>query len=401
MRVTTRVFPDGGLQRTLRLEARDPARTEPYPADWLAVGPGLVIADRQAWDTVEAGATSLRAEGYFAAGEKVPPLLGHRDEEGERPDRGQVTVSRDDLVVLDRFLYEETLGDPYGAPELASHLSALLAHVATRLRQELRRQFGPDVVTTPAEGYVTQGARAVLLDLLTALRETEPPGKRAQRPKAFEEVHARHDLPLASGDAEQAIEADVRALMDRVAAEVVRANPRLDAAALTAFVAGESGVLSRILEEREAQPAVEGVQRALLGAYGLGARTRFVFRVTLPGRVLRTGGTVDGEAVVFRFDQDDVAAKDAVLQAESVEPNTEALTRLGARRDLDAETLLRLTGLLTRPDLGEPLRAGLARAVQAGKLALLREGLTGEGVQEAGTEIADLLDPSRPAWPPP
>jgi len=397
VRVVTRVFPDGGMQRTLRLDARDPKREEPYPADWLSSGPGLVLADRDAWDTVESGPTSLRAEGYFARGETVPALLAHRGEEGDRPDRGGVRLMRQDLVVLDRFLYEETVGDAVGVPELASSLDVLLGKVAAGLREELRRQFGPDVVTAQAEASILQRARATLLDLLTAVRETEPPSKRPQRTSRLQEVHAQHKLPLTSEDLEQAMEADVQALMDRIAAEVVRANPGLDAGALTAFV---TGALSRILEEPEVQPSVEAVQLALLGAYGLGARTQFVSRVTLPGRVLRTSGTPDGDAVVFRFDQDELVAGDVTLRIESVELNADALTRLGARRDLDMESLLRLADLLTRPDLAEPLQAGLKRAVQAGKLSLLRDGLAGEGVQEAGAEIADLLDPARPGWPP-
>jgi hypothetical protein len=117
--------------------------------------------------------------------------------------------------------------------------------------------------------------------------------------------------------------------------------------------------------------------------------------------VLHTDGTVDGEEVVFRFDQDDLSAKDVVLRAESVELNADALVRLGARRDLDAEALLRLTDLLTRPDLAEPLRAGLTRAVQAGKLSLLWQGLVGDNVQAAGAEIAELLDPTTHPWPAP
>jgi len=401
VRVVTRVFADGGLQRTLRLDSRDPSRDEPYPADWLSTGPGWILADREAWDTVETAPTSLHAQGYFAAGEKVPPLLGHRDSEGERADRSDVRVAREDLVLLDRFLYEETVGDPYGAPELSTSIDALLARVAARLHEELVRQFGPDVVTAPARSAVTGKSREVLLDVLTALRETEPSGKRAQRAASLQEVHAKHGLPLTSEDPQAALEADEQALMDRVAAEVVRANPRLDAAALTAFVSGEDGVLSRILEEPALQPDVDAVQRALLGAYGLMARTRFTFRVALPGHVLHTDGTVDGEEVVFRFDQDDLSAKDVVLRAESVELNTDALVRLGARRDLDTEALLRLTDLLTRPDLAEPLRAGLTRAVQAGKLSLLWQGLVGENVQAAGAEIAELLDPTTHPWPAP
>jgi hypothetical protein len=396
VRITTRVFPDGGMQRSLRLDARDPERKEAYPADWLAEGPGLVLADPEAWDSVETGATFVHADGNFSPGEAVPPLLGHRGPQGDRPDRGHVTVKREDLVVLDHFLYEETLGDPYGGSELASTVDALLNQVAVRLRRELQRQFGPDVVTAPVESYVTTQARAALVDFLTALRETEPPGKRDRRAQRLQEVRATYRLPQASADPEQAFWDGVQELTDRAAAEVARANPRLDAAEIADFV---DGAVSAIVEEPGLQPEVDALQTALVGAYGLGMRTRFVARVTLPGRLLRTTGTPDGDAVVFVFDQDDLSSADTVLRVESAEPNGEALTRLGARRDLEADDLLRLTALLTRPDLAESLRAALARAVEAASLKPLREDMAGDALKQAAAEVADLLDPSRP-WPP-
>lgn len=402
VRVVSQVFPDGGLQRTLRLDARDPERTDPYPADWLQTGPGLLLARPEAWDRVETSATSLRAEGFFAPGEIVPPLLAHPGPEGDsRSDRGQVALARDDLVVLDRFTFRETLGDPYGVEEVGTALDALLDAVAKRLADALRRQFGPDIATKQAESFIRKGARASLLDLFTALRETEAPGKRAGRHARLAEVHAKHRLPVASDEPDRAVQADLEALIDRVAAEVVRANPRLDAAALTAFVAGDQGAIAAILEEPEISALVEGLQLAFFGAYGLGTRVRFLCRLTLPGRVLRTSGTVEGDAVVLTFDQDDLAAGDVVLDVESVELNGDALTRLGARRDLDAAALLRLVGLLTRPDLAVPLRAALQRAVETGKFGPLREGLEGDALAQAGAEIAGLLDPSAPRWPAP
>jgi hypothetical protein len=394
VRVVTRVFPDGGLQRTLRVEARDPGREEPYPADWLRTGPGILLARPEAWDHVETSATSLRAEGFFAPGEEVPPMLGHSGLEGEvKPDRGDVVVGRQDLVVLDRTTFRETLGDPYGAREIGSALDALLDAVAKRLTAALRGQFGPEIATRSAEAFLRKGARAALLDVFTALRETEAPGKRDARPVRLQQVHAKHQLPVASDDVDQALQADLEALTGRLAAELARANPRLDPAALHAFVAGDQGAVAKILEEPEVGALVEQMQLAFFGAYGLGVRMRFVSRVTLPGRVLRTNGAWDGDAVVFVWDQDDLSAGDVVLQAESIEPNVETLTRVGARRDLDAETLLRLVDLLVRPDLAEGLRAALRKAVENGGLRPLREGLAGDGLSRAGAEVAELLDP--------
>ena len=403
--VVTRVFADLGLQRTVKLDARDPKRGEddPYPADWLQSGPGLLLAAPQAWDEVEASATGLRAEGYFAPGEAVPPLLAHRGTDGDRPDRSEVALAKDDLVLLNRFTFRETVGDPYGGPEMGKALDGLLDTVARELSAALRAQFGPEIATRSTEAYIRKSVRATLEDLLAALRATEPEGKRTDRIPRLVEVHAKHHLPLTADDPGKVLEADVAALTDKVAAEVVRANPRLDAAALTSFVAGEGGAISRILDGEAAAPGIEAVQASFFGAYGLGSRVRFVSRIGLPGRVLRTNGTMDGDAVVFVYDQEDLAAGDVVLEVESVELDVEALTRLGARRDLDAATLLRFTDLLVRPDLAEPLRAALRRAVEAGSFAPLREGLAGDTLQQAGTEIADLLDARSDrssTWPP-
>ena len=61
-----------------------------------------------------------RIDAVFAAREKmmefqVPPLLAHTEGEGQRVlDRSRIELVNDDLVVLRRFTYRETRGDPYG-----------------------------------------------------------------------------------------------------------------------------------------------------------------------------------------------------------------------------------------------------------------------------------------------
>ena len=187
--IPTIVFPDGSLRRTARLDARDPKRDEPYPADWLARGPGQILAAPTARDSVETLPTGIRADGFFAAGEPVPPLLAHRGEDGDRADRGQVTLVKDDLVILDRVTFQETVGDPYGAPEIGRSLDALLDAVASRLRSDLRRQFGSDVATQSAEtrsGGIGRGSTSAPLRPLTcrhrASRRRRPRRGRARCP---------------------------------------------------------------------------------------------------------------------------------------------------------------------------------------------------------------------------
>jgi hypothetical protein len=56
----------------------------------------------------------------------------------------------------------------------------------------------------------------------------------------------------------------------------------------------------------------------MVGAYGLGARTRFRCRMTLPGRVLRTNGTLEKDAVIFAFDQDTAVRRRVAVPAGPV-----------------------------------------------------------------------------------
>ena len=71
----------------------------------------------------------LSAEQTFGSVEQVPPLLAHTEGEADegRPvlDRSRIELTNDDLVVLRRFTYRETRGDPYGIEELNAALDAL------------------------------------------------------------------------------------------------------------------------------------------------------------------------------------------------------------------------------------------------------------------------------------
>ena len=86
-----------------------------------------------------------------------------------------------------------------------------------------------------------------------------------------------------------------------------------------------------------------------------------------------------------------------MLRAEAVEPLIEPLRRLGARRTFDRATLLQLADLLWTRDLDGVIAETLARAVERGRLDLLRDGdEVPDEVELLVSELADMLDPEVP-----
>jgi len=135
---------------------------------------------------------------------------------------------------------------------------------------------------------------------------------------------------------------------------------------------------------------------ALTGYYGRGDGPSFRFesRVELPGVLLRTNGTPDGDGVIWMLRETDLGFGEMVLRAEAVDPLVEPLRRLGARRTFDRATLLRLADLLWTRDPDGLIAETLARAVERGALDLLRDGeQVPDEVELLVIELADLLDP--------
>lgn len=155
--------------------------------------------------------------------------------------------------------------------------------------------------------------------------------------------------------------------------------------------------------EDELLAHVEPLLPALGGFYGDddAPRMRFEQRLAVPGVLLRTNGTPDGDAVLWIFREQELNYGEVVLRAESVERQAESLTAMGARRELERADLLRLADLLFRQDPEGLLVEVLRRAVRDGSLEPLRdEQAVPEALQPTAGELADLLDPARPREPP-
>ena len=116
----------------------------------------------------------------------------------------------------------------------------------------------------------------------------------------------------------------------------------------------------------------------------------FSARVKLPGVLLATNGTPTENGIEWLFRAEDLTIGEFALRAESVELNRDALTRLGARRDLSPAQLLQLADLLWKRDPKGILADLLARALEEGSLELLKDDDLDEYSSHA-RELHDLL----------
>lgn len=421
MRETTRVYRDGSVFRTILVAGREVDGKLPEEPRWLKDTAKLELASPEAWDSVDERPGYLSAEQTFGSAEQVPPLLAHTEGEADegRPvlDRSRIELENDDLVVLRRFTYRETRGDPYGIEELNAALDAMVDFAVRYLREEVRREFGPELDPARAEAFLRTDVRSLTADILRILRQSSGAGDDGQATRPIAELLVRKsifrpgEIPVDDLEGNDILEFAAPRVTEWILAGLARTlstpQRRVEPADLdfwpgledaTALTSTEEPVDPRVQEFNEIGASL---LQALSGSYGGEGSPRFRFesRVEMPGRLLRTNGTpVDG-AVVWLYRNSDLMLGDVVLEAETVELDDEALKTLGARRDLDTPRVLQLTDLLSR-DAGGDLLQLLTAAVERGSLELLldEERLSEETLIPA-RELHDLLDPNKDPWP--
>lgn len=402
VRVTTRIWPQGGLNRRVEITGRDEEGAKPKETDWLASRVGVALANPGAWSRVDDTPGHIVAEGFFQRAEDLPPTLSHKTGGSVVADHAEAMLHTDDLVVLRRWLFRETLSDPYGANETTAALDGVVAASTDFLREQAGGLWGDDVNLGAAEGFLRGEARTLLGELLPTLRQNKT-GKElsADARKEWRAVLTRHGVPIDpaapdpfSGNQAVLLSSWMRAKV----AQALTTNDvpvRPDDLVFWPGSEDEPGAGGMTAEE-DLTHRIEPLLPALSGYYGDigGPRFRFEVRVVVAGKLLRTNGTPDRDSVVWVFRDDDLAKGPRTLETESVEPNDDALRSLGARRDLDAADLLQLTDLLTERDTAGQIRKVLVEAVRAGKLELLRDAKVPAEVQGLARELADLLDPA-------
>jgi len=409
VRLTTRVFHDGSLERRVDVRGWTPDRSEPEEEDWLASSVGLRLAEPDAWARVERGRDRMMAEGFFNSVDDLPPTLSYSTDVGRRVDRVRTELKIEEKVILKRWSYREFHGDPFSRADSDNALDALVELVVEALQSELRRQFGGELNVEPAAELLRTEGRALAQAMISVGRRTRGVAGDDPRVELWTQVLAQHGVPAVPvQDPDEFWAVHVPLLIEwsrgRVAAAISTPDRPVSADALLGFWPDPEEPEPRLEEwARRTWGGTEAVEKqiednieTIAGYYGRGTAPRFRFEVNvrLPGTLLGTSGTPDGNGAWWLIRNEDMTLSDFVLRADSVEGLDEALIALGARREFDASQLTRLADLLWKRDPEGVLADLLAAGVRGAGLAPLRdESAVADGYEQLARELADLLDP--------
>ncbi len=392
--IASRVYSDGSIDRQVDVTGRDkPTANLSETPGWLQDKTGLILAAPDRWDRVEIGPSTLHAEGIFRLPEDVPPVLAHIKGDSKVPDRQQVRLDRDDLVVLTRWRFQEQFGDPFGPAHVDAAVDKILELVSNYFRDELTAMYGSRVDLDGVDRFLRLDAGPVVREFLTA-RQSAPGIERFQnRYQRWRNILERHNAPvvypenLEPGETIYDFwELQTDPLLDwsreRLAAAVSTSDETVEPRHL-AFIPDALNLEERIEDlmvelygsEEAALTELEPLFQTIEGHYASegSPRYRFRCRVALPGKVLTTNGVAEDGELVWFFRGEELPAGDITLQAESVELNLPALKALSARRSFGAADLLNLVDILGKQDSDGRLKALLRQAMEAGNLTLLED----------------------------
>lgn len=410
VRVWTRVHEDGAVSRRLEVLGRRADESEPAPANWLETEAGIHLARPEAWARRDAGPGRLSAEGAFPSVRDIPPSLAFDTDAGLATDGSRASLLVEDLVVLRHWAYSETYADPFGPSAVSSALDRLLGMASEALRDELRRQLGDQLDTTPADTFVKTEVRALANDLLSVRSRIPGRDQAARRDAAWAAVLNRHGIAAAPSGEGAFWKAQQAGLIDwsrrRLAAVLSRRDAPVTPADLSFWPTGDDWedrvreVVERVFgSEEEFQKSITPSLRALTGYYGDQGSPRYRFEpsIEMPGRLLATNGTPGREGVFWFLRDEDLGSAGRALEVETVTLDDEKLKSLGARREFEPAQLVELVDILARRDPDGALKTLLAKAVEKGRLAVLREkGAVPSELELLVRELADALDPAVP-----
>jgi hypothetical protein len=408
MRLETRVYHDGSLDRRLELHGWTHEGEIPEEDDWFSEVAGLQLAAPEAWQRITRQPGRIDAEGFYATVDDLPAILKfHIDEKLDKTDRITTSLEIDENVVIKRWRYIETHGDPHSREDAERALGALTELAIEALEEEVRRHFGQQMDTEPAAGLFRDRGRSLFSALLSADRRTANVEDEKQL-ELEKQVLAQHGAPVAAAD-------DPSEFWDQETALLFEWSRSLIAGALSTPdypVAPDDLSFWPVGDDLEAmgQEIIErvwGSEESLweliepdldsLTSYYKGGDTpgfRFEVRVQLPGTLLATNGTPDGSGARWLFRDEDLALSDTFLRVETVDPIAEPLTALGARRLFETAQLMQLADLLWKRDPQGILAERLSLAVEQGDIALLLDmDAVPEGYGSRVRELAALLDP--------
>jgi len=416
VRLTTIVHADGGLTRSLAVDAflsEENSKDEKWIRDTFR----LSVAEPRAWDHVHEQTGRLRAEGFFASADMLPPMLAFDLDGARKTDRVRTTLTIEERTVMRRWVYHERHGDLFGDEEIQQAIDGIALLIEELLRSEIPREMGEDIDMSHVEDFVHGELRDLVAALLDAGRREASrhlvdrgDDLKAQvlvdRGIAVREVDEDDDFLEAHWPAMErwTLSHLVDALAAsgvRVESEALRFWPRMGGDDEDEDE-GEDGkmwwneTVERVWGSEEAfMDRIDPLIAALSGYFEAGGAReyRFECRVRLPGVLLETNGTPEGQDAVWLLRDADLT-RDHFLDARSVEVIDDPLRRLGARRSFETGELIQLHDLLWNRDPAGILDELLASAVAAGDLELLRDGdAIPSGYGTRSRELADLLDP--------
>jgi hypothetical protein len=408
LRLITTVYNDGSLDRRLELRGWTDKGEIPTEGNWFAEKAGLQLAQPEAWSRVTQEPGRIDAEGFYLSVDELPAVLAfHEDERRQKTDRIRTSLEIDDKVVIKRWRYTETHGDPHSREDAERALSALTELAVEALEKELRRHFGQEFNTGPGAALLRDRGRSLFSALLAAERRTS----NIEDEKRFElqkQVLAQHGAPIVTAeDPDDFWELETILLFDwsrSLMAEALTSDDYPVAPEDLAFwPVGEEmlemgdEIIERVWGGEERLWELIEPHLDMLGGYYKGGDTpnfRFEVHIQLPGRLLSTNGTPEENGASWLFRDEDLDLSDTFLRIETAEPLAEPLTALGARRSFSTAQLLQLADLLWKRDPEGFLAERLQVAVEQGDLAMLSDlDAIPEGYASRVRELADLLDP--------
>jgi hypothetical protein len=406
----TKVFPDGTLERRVDLRGRPADPDEEVGPTWLATTVGLRVARPDEWDRVETEGDHIAAWGFFPRATDVPPTFVFRTGKTEREDRSRTSLEIEERTVLRRYVYREEHGDPFSPAEAAAAIDRLLDLATDTFRREVERDLGAEIDTRRAEERLRGDLRAIVASVLAEPRVTPVHETEIEKRERWGALLSERGAPVAAVDESQEFwDVQTPRLLDwartRLAEALSTPETPIAPESLAFWPAGEdwpddlTAIIERSTgESADVQGLVEDQLAAIEGYFGNAGSpiVRLELRVELPGTLLRTNGTPDGDAALWLVRTEDLTRGDAVLEATSVELLPDALSDLGARKTFELRELVELADLLCDRDRSGVLADLLAQARRVGNLRPLRDvEHIPDGWDSAARELADLLE--RPA----
>lgn len=383
VKVHTRVYEDGAVDRSMTVTER------PGEASLPLADEGIAIPSPGSWRRIETEGQTATAEGSFPRAADVPPLLEHALDDGTtRPDHHRLDIEIQDLAIVRVYRYREVEADPFGPGEVAAAFDKALDLLIPAARGALASRLGSDLDTSRMERFLRGAFKDAVVDTVTSFDDLASASGVYPRARSIFAARGMSLPSVPKGSDDDGTEAFQGWLAGQLAA-TLGTKQRPVAAGDTAFLLDPAsyepgGAMARRLPvpaeghepwEQVLAPFVDAASGFYASRHDspMTGKLLFLFqpRLEMPGRLLTTNGTIDGDEVMWVFGDRAVTRAGRVMQARSAVVLSEPLRRLGLPPDLDLVRLVRIVQLLTTEDSAEHTLARLKQAISERKPELL------------------------------